>query len=145
MSPPAAAGLLYLLDTNIVSDLAKHPDGPAAQRAAAALARAGDGATLAISAVVQCELLYGLAKRPAARVQQAVEAQLELLEVLPLDAAVAPHYAALRARLEALGTPIGPNDGLIAAHALSLGATLVSGDAEFARVPGLVLENWLRP
>lgn len=140
-----AAAALYLLDTNIISDMVKNPDGSATQRAAAALARAGEGATLATSVVVQCELLYGLAKRPARRVELAVQAQLDLLEVLPLDATVAPRYAALRAQLEAAGTPIGPNDALIAAHALTLGAVLISADAEFTRVPGLRTENWLAP
>jgi tRNA(fMet)-specific endonuclease VapC len=52
--------------------------------------------------------------------------------------------ARIRAVLEAAGTPIGPNDLLIAAHALSLGATLVTDNLrEFARVPGLAVENWL--
>jgi tRNA(fMet)-specific endonuclease VapC len=55
------------------------------------------------------------------------------------------HYQRIRLHLEQLGTPIGPNDTLIAAHALALGATLVSADAEFTRVPGLAFENWLRP
>lgn len=65
------------------------------------------------------------------------------IDVLALESAVATHYAELRTLLEQSGTPIGPNDTLIAAHALALGATLVSGNAEFARVPGLQVENWL--
>jgi tRNA(fMet)-specific endonuclease VapC len=75
--------------------------------------------------------------------QAALAAQISRLAVLPLDEAVVAHYARLRAQLEAQGQSIGPNDTLIAAHALSLDATLVSADAEFARVPGLKLENWL--
>jgi tRNA(fMet)-specific endonuclease VapC len=71
------------------------------------------------------------------------EIAMRPLLLLPLDESVAPVYATLRSHLEAAGTPIGPNDTLIAAHALALGATLVSADAEFARVPGLKLENWL--
>ncbi len=55
------------------------------------------------------------------------------------------HYAFTRAHLERQGTPICPNDTLIAAHALALGATLVSADAAFARVPGLQVESWLLP
>ena len=62
--------------------------------------------------------------------------------VLPLDADVVPAYARLRSLLERAGTPIGPNDMLIAAHALALGCTLVTADAEFDRVPGLRVENW---
>lgn len=53
-----------------------------------------------------------------------------------------PHYARLRTALEQAGSPIGPNDALIAAHALALGCTLVTADAEFDRVPGLRVENW---
>jgi tRNA(fMet)-specific endonuclease VapC len=68
---------------------------------------------------------------------------LRFVAVLSVDREVIPHYAAIRTHLERAGTPIGPNDTLIAAHARALGATLVSGDAEFARVPGLQVENWL--
>jgi len=60
-----------------------------------------------------------------------------------LTSTVVPSYASLRSTLEAAGTPIGANDLLIAAHALALQATLVSADADFLRVPGLQLENWL--
>ena len=62
---------------------------------------------------------------------------------MPLTDLVTAHYAQLSARLEAAGTPIGANDLLIAAHALSINATLVSADVEFLRVPGLQVENWL--
>jgi tRNA(fMet)-specific endonuclease VapC len=65
------------------------------------------------------------------------------LPVMPLDESVGPHYARIRAHLEKAGTPIGANDTLIAAHALALGATLITADAEFSRVPDLALENWL--
>lgn len=64
---------------------------------------------------------------------------------MPFDADVAVHYANLRTVLEEAGTPIGANDTLIAAHAMSLGATLVTADAEFTRVPDLKVENWLQP
>jgi len=77
------------------------------------------------------------------RLQAAYEIQMQSLLVLPLDEVVGPHYAKLRSHLEQAGTPIGANDTLIAAHAMSLGATLVTADAEFARVPGLRVENWL--
>ena len=82
-------------------------------------------------------------KRPSLRLQTALNAQLDWLIVLPLDEAVVAHYASLRAHLESKGTPIGPYDAFIAAHALALDATLVSADAEFLRVPGLRVENWL--
>lgn len=91
-----------------------------------------------------CELLFSMRRRTHPRWAQRYAHVLATLEVKALDVAVAGHYADLRTRLEQAGTPIGPNDALIAAHALALGATLVSGDAEFARVPGLKLENWLQ-
>lgn len=67
---------------------------------------------------------------------------MQRLPVLALDEQVSPHYARIRTALEQAGTPIGPNDALIAAHALALDCTLVTADAEFDRVPGLRVENW---
>jgi tRNA(fMet)-specific endonuclease VapC len=67
------------------------------------------------------------------------------LEVLPFEAPADRDYAELRTQLESQGTPIGANDMLIAAQALSLGLRLVTAnESEFARVPGLAIENWLR-
>jgi tRNA(fMet)-specific endonuclease VapC len=69
---------------------------------------------------------------------------MDSLEILPLGSEVAERYAHIRTALERLGTPIGPNDTLIAAHALALDCTLVTGnEGEFRRVPGLRVENWL--
>ena len=65
------------------------------------------------------------------------------IEILPLTSDVAPRCAEIRATLEGRGTPIGPLDTMIAAHALALGVTLVSNDlAEFQRVPGLKVVDW---
>lgn len=138
------ADILYLLDTNIVSDAMRNPAGPAARRIIAT-ARNEDGARVCTSVVVQCELLFGLRRRTHPRWHDQYARVLSALEVMPLDTTVPPHYAKLRAELKTLGTPIGPNDSLIAAHALALGATLVTADAEFARIPGLGVENWLQP
>ena len=132
----------YLLDTNIISHMMANADGIVAKRAQRCVAKP-DAPELCTSVVVQCELAFGLKKRPSVRLQAALDAQLAGLVVLPLDEQAVAHYAFLRAHLEARGQPIGPNDALIAAHALALGATLVSGDAEFLRVPGLRVENWL--
>jgi tRNA(fMet)-specific endonuclease VapC len=132
----------YLLDTNIISHMMVNADGIVAKRAERRMT-SPDTPELCTSIIVQCELAFGLKKRPSARLQAALNAQLASLIVLPLDEEVVAHYASLRTQLEALGTPIGPNDALIAAHALALDATLVSGDAEFLRVPGLKVENWL--
>ena len=133
---------LYLLDTNIISHMMVNAEGLAAQCAQRLIAQ-DPSVQMCTSVVVQCELAFGLAKRPSTRLQKALDFQLSALLVMPLDETVVLHYARLRADLEAKGTPIGPNDALIAAHALALDATLVSGDAEFRRVTGLRVENWL--
>ncbi len=133
---------LYLLDTNIVSHMMVNAEGKAALHAMKLIAQ-DPSVRMCTSVVVHGELAFGLAKRPSSRLQKALDFQLESLLVLPLDAQVVPHYARLRASLETNGTPIGPNDALIAAHALALGAILVSADIEFERVPGLKVENWL--
>jgi len=129
----------YLLDTNILSDLLRNPGGPAAQR----VALMGE-ATICTSIVVACELRYGAAKKGSARLSERVEIVLGSLEVLPLDKESDRRYAEIRFHLEQRGRPIGPNDLLIAAHALALDLTLVTNNVEeFSRVPGLNLENWL--
>jgi len=133
---------LYLLDTNVISDMMRNPAGSAAQRALL-LAANEPGSKVCTSVVVQCELLFGLRRRPNPRWSTQYERVMASIDVLALEPPVATHYAELRTDLERSGTPIGPNDMLIAAHALALGATLVSSDTEFARVPGLALENWL--
>lgn len=137
-SPPAT---LYLLDTNVLSALMRDPSGKVAQTYRAKLTQHAQF-KVATSMVVQCELLYGVTKRPSARLHSAYRLVMQHLPVLALDEHVPPHYAHLRTVLEQAGTPIGPNDALIAAHALALGCTLVTVDAEFDRVPGLRVENW---
>lgn len=133
------ADLRYLLDTNIVSDLVRRPDGPAARR----LLKEGAEST-ALSIVVACEIRFGLAKSRSRQLTARLNQLLEHFEILPLDAPVDTHYAEIRKTLEQSGTPIGPNDLLIAAHARSLGVTLVTDNLrEFSRVPKLRAENWL--
>ncbi len=133
---------LLLLDTNIISDMMRNLEGPAAQRAREA-SRTRGAEPLCTSIVVQCELEFGLARRKNSRLDVAYRAVMESVDVMPLGAEVADHYANLRARLEYAGQPMSGNDLLIAAHALALDATLVTADAAFERVPGLKLENWL--
>lgn len=141
--PPdtSPSATLYLLDTNVLSAVMRDPVGAVAQTYRAKLTHPAQF-KVAISTVVQCELLYGVTKRPSARLQSAYELVMQHLPVLELNEHVPPHYARLRTALEQAGTPIGPNDALIAAHALALGCTLVTADAEFDRVPGLHVENW---
>lgn len=132
----------YLLDTNIISHMMRETAGLASQRFSALVA-ADNSIKIATSVVVQCELDFGLTRRPNQRLQKAYERIVAMLDVLPLSTEVCEHYARLRTQLESKGTPIGGNDALIAAHALAISATLVSADTEFLRVPGLRVENWL--
>jgi tRNA(fMet)-specific endonuclease VapC len=130
----------YLLDTNIISDALRNPDG----RAAGHLRRVGEAA-VCTSIVVAGELRYGAAKTTSTRIPERVEAALATMEVLPISPPVDQMYAELRARLERAGQIIGSNDLWIAAHALALDFTLVSDNGrEFERVEGLRLENWRR-
>jgi tRNA(fMet)-specific endonuclease VapC len=128
-----------MLDTNIVSDLIRNPHGVAAGR----LRQHGtDG--LCISIVVAAELRFGCFKRRSAQLLRRVEAMLSAVDVLPFDAPADRDYGRIRAELEASGRPIGPNDQFIAAHAICLGVTLATDNvAEFRRVAGLRVENWL--
>ena len=133
---------IYLLDTNILSDMMRYPEGLAYQYFMVTVKNKPD-AKFCTSVVVQCELLFDIRRRTHSRWQTHYERVLESVDVLPLESDVCMHYAALHTLLELAGTPIGPNDALIAAQALAVNATLVSADAEFLRVPGLRVENWL--
>lgn len=131
---------LYMLDTNIVSDLLRHPDGSAAQR----IAEVGPDA-ICVSIITAAELRYGCARKGSAKLLAHVEAILESVQVLALNVPVDAEYGGIRAELEAAGKPIGPNDLLIAAHAYAAGAILVTDNTgEFSRVRGLRVENWIR-
>jgi tRNA(fMet)-specific endonuclease VapC len=106
------------------------------------LARIGDD-RVCTSIVVASELRFGAVRRGSARLTSAVERVLASLPVLSLEAPADEHYASIRNDLERAGTPIGPNDLLIAAHVRCLGLTLVTeNETEFRRVRELVVENW---
>ncbi len=133
----------YLLDTNAICHMMHNADGVVAQRLQS-LKNRNDIDMICTSVLVQSELLFGLTKRPSTRLQAAYAHQMRGLRVMPIDEAVAQHYASIRWALEKNGTPIGANDTLIAAHALALGCTVVTdNEAEFRRVPNLKVENWL--
>ena len=130
----------YLLDTNIVSDLVRHPQGLVAAR----VAQVGEAA-VCTSVIVAAELRFGAAKKGSARLTRQLEAVLGALEVLSFEAPADVTYGQVRAKLEAAGTPIGGNDLLIAAHAVALGCVVVTdNEREFERVAGLKVVNWLR-
>jgi tRNA(fMet)-specific endonuclease VapC len=133
------ASVRYLLDTNICIYVINHRPPVVLERF---LAHEIDG--LGISAITASELYWGVCKSGSVRNQTALDKFLSPLNVLDYDQAVARKYGELRAYLENQGTPIGPLDQQIAAHALALGLTLVTNNVrEFERVPGLHLENWV--
>jgi tRNA(fMet)-specific endonuclease VapC len=129
----------YLLDTNILSELIRNPQGKAARR----IAKAGED-NICTSIVVAAELRYGCEKSGSTKLRKAVEDLLGEIAVLPFEAPADADYGAIRAQLEAAGTPIGGNDLLIAAHARALDATIVTANVqEFRRVGGVRVENWV--
>jgi tRNA(fMet)-specific endonuclease VapC len=128
-----------MLDTNIVSELARNPHGPVTRRIAAV----GPDA-VCVSIITAAELRYGCAKKGSAKLLAQIEAILENVQVLAFEVPADAEYGSIRTALEAAGKPIGPNDLLIAAHASALGAVLVTANmAEFKRVQALQVENWL--
>ena len=130
----------YLLDTNTVSFHIRQSSSRLQRRLKRIAADA-----VGLSVVTEMEIRYGLARNPGLRSAPLIEAFLAGISVLPLTSEAADHYARIRAGLETKGTPIGPMDLMIAAHALSIGATLITNDTrEFRRVPGLRCEDWTR-
>ncbi len=130
----------YLLDTNILSDLVRNPQG----RVAAQIAATGERA-ICTSIIVAAELRFGAAKRGSERLTMQLERILSAIDIQPFDAPADAAYARLRVQLEATGHPIGGNDMLIAAHALAIGCVVVTDNMrEFERVADLEVENWLR-
>ena len=129
----------YLLDTNIISDLVRNPKGLAAER----LQTVGD-ADICTSIIVAAELRYGCAKKGSQKLTERVEQVLAAIPVLPFEPPTDAIYGEIRNALERSGQPIGSNDLLIASHALTLGATMVTANLrEFSRIETLTVENWL--
>lgn len=129
----------YLLDTNILSDLMRNPQGKVANR----ISSAGED-TVCTSIIVAAELRFGAEKSGSQRLADRVDLILSAMDIQPLEPPADRHYGEIRQQLTRQGVPIGPNDMLIAAHALALDITVVTANArEFSRVPGLKVENWL--
>jgi tRNA(fMet)-specific endonuclease VapC len=127
----------YMLDTNTVSHLLrKHPE--VARRVMAVPITA-----LCISAITQGELLFGLARRPdAIALHDVVREFLRRVDVLPWDADTAEVYGPVRAAAQREGRVLAPVDLLIGAHALGIGAILVTNDRAFSQLAGLSIEDW---
>ncbi len=131
--------LRYLLDTNILSDLVRRPHG----RVAARITAVGED-TICTSIVVAAELRFGAVKSGSKKLADRVDLILSALEILPLEVPADRYYGVLRHHLMRQGILIGPNDLLIAAHALSADLSVVTANVrEFSRVPSLQVENWL--
>ncbi len=130
---------MFLLDTDICSFAMRRGNRRIVSRI-----KTCSPAELKVSVVTQFELEYGARRSNRAnQLLGVVESFLANVEVLPLDFAAAREAASVRCRLAAAGSPIGHYDLLIAGHALSLDATLVTNNvAEFRRVDGLRVENW---
>jgi tRNA(fMet)-specific endonuclease VapC len=129
----------YLLDTNIISELVRNPQG----ELSAKLTHIGEK-KVCTSIIVSAELRFGAEKSGSHRLIERVNLILSAIIVLPLDEPADKAYAVLRRHLEQCGTPIGPNDMLIAAHAISRDLIVVTAnEKEFRRVPDLRVENWL--
>ena len=136
--PNTSTSVRYLLDTNICIYVINARPHAVLKRF---LAHEIDG--LGISAITVSELCWGVHKSGSARNLVALEKFLSPLTVVDYGLAAAHRYGKLRAHLERQGTPIGPLDQQIAAHALALGVTLVTNNLrEFERVPDLQVENW---
>ena len=129
----------YLLDTNVISELVRQPAGTVATR----IAEVGEN-SICTSIVVAAELRYGGTKSGSKQLSDRVSLLLSAIEILPLEPPADQRYAEIRYHLSRQGTPIGPNDLLIAAHALAVDLTLVTENLrEFERVPSLRVESWL--
>ena len=131
---------MYMLDTNTCIYVLKQHSERLRHRFKVSKA-------LCISAITWGELCYGIENGPVERRREGWEqlhAFTRLLLIEPLGEEAGRHYGKLRAWLRRQGRPVGNNDLLIAAHALSLGAVLVTNNQrEFAHIPDLAVENWL--
>jgi tRNA(fMet)-specific endonuclease VapC len=129
----------YMLDTDTCSYIMRRSHERVLRRLATLAA-----SDLCISAITKAELLYGV--ELSARRHQDEAALRDFLahaEVTDFPESAAAHYAKIRADLKRRGQLIGANDLFIAAHAVSMGVTLVTNNTkEFRRVRGLSLENW---
>lgn len=131
---------MYMLDTNILIRAIRRPEDPVCARILREI-----GSRLCVSSITYAELVYG-AKHSSdyERNIRAVQVILSGIYILPFDTSAAFEAGDIMAYLAKAGCPIGDRDALIAAHARSLSAVLVTHNTgEFSRIPGLVLEDWI--
>lgn len=129
----------YLLDTDIFSYMVNGVKQVLERYAAVA------DQEIYLSVISHGEILFGVAKQqPGAAKQKRIAYLVDQMSIALIDEDVARYYGKVRNALESSGKPIGSNDTWIAAHAMSLGATLVTGNVrEYKRVAGLKVENWV--
>jgi len=131
---------LFMLDTDTVS-FALRGAG-----AVAARLTQRKPSELCMSAITLAELRFGAAQRASRKIHRAIDTFLTGVDVLPFDDAAAERFGVIAATLSADGEPIGQMDTLIAAHAISVGATLVTNNERlFSKVSGLKIANWTSP
>ena len=130
----------FMLDTDMCSYIIRqHPESVRQRFQTLAMDQ------LCVSVVTYAELMYGVERSSSRRVNRPIVADfVRHLDVLDWDTGAADHYGAIRAKLDAAGTPIGAMDMMIAAHAKSIKAVLVTNNQKhFTRVKGLKTDNWV--
>jgi len=128
-----------MLDTNICSYIIRNKPQSIKEK----LQEVEENHTVALSSIVVSELLYGATKKDSPKLMKIVSAFIDNFIIYDYSKISAQSYGNIRTDLEKKGKIIGANDLLIASHALSLGAILVTNNTrEFERVEGLVLEDW---
>ena len=133
--------MLYVLGTNIVSDLVRIPNGVVAGH----VAEVGED-QVCTRMIFAAELRYRAAKKNSVRLTAQQETVFSAIEIIPFDESTDAAYVQIRTAIEDTGMPIGANDLLNAAHDLALDYVLVADNQrECSRVPGLACENRLRP
>lgn len=133
--------MIYILDTNIIAYLIRNKDLALFKKFEAASKKSKIG----FSSITYAEICFGLEKKGSEKLKIKVLAFLDVFKIFPFDENASVEYGKIRAALEKKGKPIGALDMLIAAHAKSLDAVLVTNnEREFRRVGSLVVENWVR-
>lgn len=128
---------LYLFDTNAITHAVRNPTGPVASRVDRLRSK------IVTSVIVESEIRFGIAQRPDSKIGARAARYLDSMEILQFTSEAAEHYGRIRAQLEAEGETIDAMDMLVASHARSASAILVTNNIHhFERVPNLKCEDW---
>jgi tRNA(fMet)-specific endonuclease VapC len=133
--------LLFLIDTNVFSDLME--DSP---RVTAKLAAVASGDRVCTSAIVRGEILYGIVRLSPGKKRDSLQIRADglfgFISCQPISEGVADRYALIKREMASRGASLAENDLWIAATASNLGATLVTRDRAFRRIPDLAIDDW---